>query len=341
MWGRADGDPYNSYYGDEPKSAPPARLRSRIGASLVIVALLGATARGGWLVFVRPAPVRGTGFREMPSVAFTVRCGFSHAASDDPILFPGQRGGSHRHSFFGNRTTDAFSSATSLRGQPTTCDHPGDTASYWLPSPVGAEWTAIRAYYGPGLLAPGELNPYPNGMGLIGGSAPQQVNQSPSRSGSVSDTNQSAMWSCGRAIDEPGWTETPPKCPSSTRLAARIVFGQCVRKSTDDQPLSRLADTAPVQSGTCPSSHPVGIPQLRIRAELSATPSALSSGPLSSLHADFLNAWDTATLQRLIDVCIRGERTADQIKLCGLPGTGPRVAGFGAKPTRRKLSNKA
>lgn len=336
MWGRADGDPCNPYYGDEPQPAPPARLRSRIGASLVIVALLGATARGGWLVFAGPTPIRSNS-RAMPSVAFAVRCGFSHAASDDPILFPGQRGVSHRHSFFGNRTTDAFSSATSLRGHLTTCDDPGDTASYWLPSPIGADWTVIRAYYGVGELDLGNIGPYPEGIGLIGGKTPLHANNKsnglPSSSGSVPApaTSPSAMWSCGRAIDEPGWTKTPPHCPNSKRLTARIVFGQCVQPFTDGQPHNPQVATAPVQSGSCPPSHPVGIPQLRIRAELSATPSALSSGPLLSLHADFLNAWDPQTLQHLIDACIRGQRSATQIKLCGLAGTGPRVGGFGTK----------
>jgi Domain of unknown function (DUF1996) len=144
VWGRAESDPYE----DELPEATPARLRSRIGASLVIVALLGATARGGWLVFAGPIPIRGP--RAMPSVAFVVRCPLSHESSDDPILLPGQAGRSHRHAFFGNTATDASSTVGSLLARSTSCDDPADTAAYWLPTPVGARWTAIRAYYGAG-----------------------------------------------------------------------------------------------------------------------------------------------------------------------------------------------
>lgn len=40
---------------------------------------------------------------------FVVECGFSHVATDDPIVHPGQPGASHEHVFFGNTTTDAAS----------------------------------------------------------------------------------------------------------------------------------------------------------------------------------------------------------------------------------------
>jgi hypothetical protein len=376
VWGRAEGDPYDFFdpeNSNAPQSAPSARLRARIGASLVIVALLGATARGGWLIFAGPVPAPSpapqptaprpsslqvpsltpdpelglsnteTGSSpqaaRMPSVAFVVRCRLSHQASDDPILLPGKPGASHRHSFFGNHTTNASSTGSSLLGGATSCDEPGDTAAYWLPSPIGAQWTSIRAYYDAGQLNPVEISNYPKGIALIGGNPSQHHHHStPKASAKLANkaklvnklvNNSSTMWSCGKAIDEPGWTQTVPQCPTSTTLAARITFGQCVSNAHVGQ--AQWDTTDPNESGVCPPSHPIGIPQLRIRAELSGTPSALSSGPLSSLHADFLNGWDPSTLQHLIDVCIRGQRTADQIKLCGLPGTGPRVSGFGSK----------
>jgi Domain of unknown function (DUF1996) len=378
VWGRADGDPYDPYGSSDPEPAPPAKLRSRVGASLVIVALLGATALGGWLIYAGPTPLPApTQFQPrgpsdpsteistdtstdtttaqsapsgvMPSVAFAVRCRLSHEASDDPMLLPGKPGASHQHSFFGNRTTNASSTVASLLGRQTSCDDLGDTAAYWLPAPVGATWTAIRAYYGAGQLQPSNIAPYPNGLALIGGNPPQHAHHQvsaqeraqatdkpsePQRDQAQSDDTQAAMWSCGRAIDEPGWTVAMPQCASGKQLAARITFGQCVQvpepgQLKPSQPSALTKAVSPKQ-GKCPPNYPLGIPELRIRAELSGTPSALSSGALDSLHADFLNAWDAPTLQNLVDVCIRGQRTADQIKLCGLPGTGPRVTGFGS-----------
>ncbi len=315
----------------------------------------------------------------LPSVSFVVRCRLSHEASDDPILLPGKPGASHLHSFFGNRTTNASSSFASLSGRQTSCDDSGDTASYWLPAPVGAKWTAIRAYYGAGQLNPGDIAPFPDGLALIGGNPryhdghdqhTASVDATHSTSGDHSadtktvdrqaddshsddshsddseaaDTHsadtktadsQAAMWSCGRAINEPGWTVSIPQCATGKQLAARITFGQCVQAPENgepnrSQPLALTEAVSPLD-GKCPTTHQMGIPELRIRAELSGTPSALSSGALNSLHADFVNAWDRPTLRSLVRICIRGQRTAEEIKLCGLAGTGPRVTGFGSR----------
>jgi hypothetical protein len=59
---------------------------------------------------------------------FRVTCASSHRRRDDPIVFQNQSGVSHMHEFFGNRTTDAFSTLTSLRAG-TNCDPLSDSAS--------------------------------------------------------------------------------------------------------------------------------------------------------------------------------------------------------------------
>jgi len=65
---------------------------------------------------------------------FFSNCAFSHMAPDDPIVHPGQPGASHAHTFFGNKTTNAFSTLASLRRGKTTCRTKGDTAAYWIPT---------------------------------------------------------------------------------------------------------------------------------------------------------------------------------------------------------------
>jgi Domain of unknown function (DUF1996) len=425
MWGTADDDPYDDEV--EPTPIGPTRLRSRVGASLVIFALLGATARGGWLIFagpnppmnpLRPAsdnaaagelqagtlartvnsarsiesgapiesvvPARGADPAEsvesavlveslesaMPSVPFVVRCLLSHESKDDPLLLPDRPGQSHLHSFFGNATTNASSTVASLLAQPTSCDDPADTAAYWLPSPVGARWKAIRAYYGSGDLPSKLLSVYPPGFSMIGGTPPkkqsgmvgmpgmsEEVNvadrvgkaglqdaaaklgtprtsapegsvDTPPEQDSGQDSGQLATWSCGRSIDQDGWTLAIPQCPESKPLVARIIFGQCAARQSI-RPNQGLTEVVFAVAGACPAGHPLGVAQLRIRAEIDGEPTAFSSGPLNSLHADFLNAWDQQALGKLHSVCIGGKRTADEIKRCGLPGTGPRVTGFG------------
>lgn len=70
-----------------------------------------------------------------PAIPFRVRCGFSHRNQDDPIVSPGQPGSSHDHTFFGNRSTDAFSTLASLRaGGRTTCNERADRSAYWAPT---------------------------------------------------------------------------------------------------------------------------------------------------------------------------------------------------------------
>jgi hypothetical protein len=65
---------------------------------------------------------------------FIVTCAYSHSSSDDPIGKPGQPGASHHHDFFGNTSTDAFSTVDSMLAAGTTCNRAGDTAGYWMPS---------------------------------------------------------------------------------------------------------------------------------------------------------------------------------------------------------------
>jgi hypothetical protein len=58
---------------------------------------------------------------------------------------------------------------------------------------------------------------------------------------------------------------------------------------------------------TCPASNPVILPRLIIRISWPITNGdavKLASGPAYTLHADFFNAWDPATQQRLVDDCI-------------------------------------
>src|SRR4051812_26325760 len=72
----------------------------------------------------------------LENVNFVSLCRFSRRLPDDPIVHPGQPGVSHDHTFFGNTTTDAFSTPAGLVGKPSTCDPTTDTASYWAPSLV-------------------------------------------------------------------------------------------------------------------------------------------------------------------------------------------------------------
>src|SRR5215813_4615873 len=63
---------------------------------------------------------------EAAAPGWIVSCQYSHSLPDDPIVAFRQPGASHMHDFIGARTTDAFSTATSLTAGGTTCVVPGD-----------------------------------------------------------------------------------------------------------------------------------------------------------------------------------------------------------------------
>lgn len=230
---------------------------------------------------------------------FVVKCAFSHSGSDDPIVHFGHSGASHRHDFFGNRTTGASSTVASLLGAETSCNLRLDTAAYWAPSlfdhgqpvvPLGS-----IAYYRPAPgVDPATLAPYPSGMMMISGdgeaTGPQPV--------------EVAAWSCGSSSDV---RAVPPVCPQSAPLRVRITFPDCwdgVHADSSDH-RSHVARSV---DGKCPSTHAVAIPQLTltIRYPISGDGHelSLSSGSTYSAHADFLNAWDERELTDQIDLCL-------------------------------------
>ena len=259
------------------------------------------------------APVR----RALPSVAFVLTCSRTHTANDDQIVHRGHHGASHRHDFFGNVSTNAWSDAVSLTDTSTTCNESGDRAAYWLPTLHGPGWAPrMRAYYSAGSVAPSMIVAYPTGLQLIAGS--------PSSRGAPGV--DVVAFSCGRGVDEPGWSASPPACRGSTSV--RLTFPQC----WDGLVLEARGNAVAPVGGKCPLTHPVVLPLLRLvvstAGPVSPTGFVTSAGGVNRLHADFLNAWDPSTLDRLVAVCTRGERSSNRdVKQCRTAGTGPRAVG--------------
>ena len=68
--------------------------------------------------------------------AFRFQCKPSHNLYDDPVVYPGQPGLSHLHTFFGNRSSNAYSTYASLRasGDGTCVGGPINRSAYWFPA---------------------------------------------------------------------------------------------------------------------------------------------------------------------------------------------------------------
>lgn len=259
--------------------------------SSVLALAAAATASAG-----AAGPTAGGGghprFHRGPAY-FAVACGFSHRNQDDPIVFPGQPGRSHDHTFFANRSTDALSTPESLRaaGQ-MTCRLRADTAAYWVPTllvsgrPV--EPLAVVAYYVRRTFEP--VEPFPAGLKVIAGNAAAQSAQS----------ERVTFWSCGRAR-----SSTVPTCLGGRRSSLRlhVNFPNCWDGNRLDS-ADHKSHLAYSSDGTCPASHPVEVPALSLVVYygiVGGPDAELSSGGQFSGHADFVNAWDQEKLARLVD----------------------------------------
>jgi hypothetical protein len=240
---------------------------------------------------------------------FVVECGFSHAAADDPIVAPGHAGHSHRHVFFGNTSTSADSTAEDLSRGGTTCDQQLDLASYWAPAlydhGVMVTPNDAVAYYRPGVgIDPTTVEPYPYGLKVVAGDP---------RAGRPQSLDVVA-WSCGTGSAR---APTPPTCPPGRPLRMAVSFPDCWDGERVDSP-DHAAHMARSEGGACPASHPVPVPQLLLAISYPVTGGghalSLASGPVSTAHADFFNAWDEAKLRTEVETCIHRNLT------CGVAG---------------------
>jgi hypothetical protein len=251
---------------------------------------------------------KATTMAQLRGVSFVSGCGFSHRNTDDPIVFPGQPGLSHDHTFLGNNTTNAFSTVASLQGQSTSCRRPNDTAAYWVPtliSPSGAAVTprAATVYYRRHTLAP--LQAFPTGFRMIAGNSKSTTPQAMSIT----------TWNCG---PDGGVRpqSTVPTCPDAKAhgLALHVAFPDCWDGVSLDTP-DHKSHMAYSMKGKCPADHPVAMPALQVNARYASTGGAgfvLASGGQYSGHADFFNAWNQQALQGLVTGCLNALRHCQQ-----------------------------
>jgi Domain of unknown function (DUF1996) len=255
-------------------SAAPDKVEGAVSPEME-----AASARGGY----------GAGY-------FAVVCGFSHRNRDDAIVFARQPGRSHEHTYFGNRSTDAFSTPASLREDGrTTCRLRADTAAYWVPTLLvdgrAVEPLAMVAFYV--RRTSDQVDAFPAGLKIVAGDASARSAQS----------RRVTSWSC--AVRGSERSSTIPTCPGARfgGLRLHVNFPDCWDGERLDSPNHR-SHMAYSSDGACPRSHPVELPALSqvVYYGVSGGPtSELSSGGDFSGHADFVNAWHQPTLERLVD----------------------------------------
>lgn len=243
---------------------------------------------------------------------FVVECGFDRFLADDPIVHPGDPGGSHLHQFFGAVDVHAGSTDDDLRAADTTCDQQADTASYWAPALVTAAGETVEperaiAYYRAGPdVEPTSVVPYPPGFMTVAGDH-TAVDPQPT---SV------VAFGCGSGIAR---ASAPTEC-GSTNPTMVITFQDCWNGVDARSPVVPNPDAhvSYSRAGECPPDFPVAIPQLQLAIEfpVGTDPDGLqlASGNIHTGHADFWNTWNQEKLRNEVTRCIHRDLA------CGVSG---------------------
>ena len=268
------------------------KLRRRSKAELLVLgAFLAAGATALPALALRaaadPDPTRFPG-----GPYFVIGCGVSHMNNDDPIAFPDKPGASHNHTFIGNRTVDAQTTAASLLGGESSCEDVGDSSAYWVPT-LFAGRRALRPLVGVGYYVRRTSEPvraFPAGLMMIAGNARARKPQALSVVG----------WGCG-GFGAPPRSAAVPTCPADKALHLRATFPGCWNGRDLDSP-DHQRHMAYASGGRCPRSHPVAVPTLvliLLYPETERVQPIQASGRFGT-HADFINGWDQDTLAKLV-----------------------------------------
>jgi hypothetical protein len=284
-----------------PTTAPTPTPTGSSTAGWVSVDPVRQAADTAAFFALTPRPITGNVVRV---AEFNAGCTVSHHLNDDPIIFPGMPGASHAHTFLGNTSTNASSTNASLLGHTvTTCTPAEDLSAYWIPSLLQngtvIDPAGVTVYYGSRLADPSRTQPFPPGFRMIAGDAKLQVPSSGNQFWCAGPGGQT-----GRSTDG-NW----PICAPTANLTYQLVFPDCWDGVHLDSPNHKdhVGPTGP--DGTCASGKfPITIPSLSFVIDYpvhgTTAGFTLASGMASSMHGDFMNAWQPAAQAARVRNCI-------------------------------------
>ena len=202
-----------------------------------------------------PPDFRGAG-DDVGKVAFLkgiarFKCLESHAAYNDPIVYPDMPGHAHLHSFWGNDLTDANSTAESLftSGNTTCQGNYLNRSAYWVPALLAPEydsmgkrigWQAVvkdadpRAvarglfhetyYYSAVVTDVSSITVPPTGLRIIAGNASATASLTANNK-VMDDPNYIVHWYCAQRRSKPhrlqNYDNHIPECPLTYDAAGR------------------------------------------------------------------------------------------------------------------------
>jgi hypothetical protein len=240
---------------------------------------------------------------------FQANCSTNHDAPNDPIVFPGQAGASHMHSFMGSTTTNERTTTGSLFAGTTSCVTPQDKSGYWFPTLYNGT-TVIHPtgpqviYYKSGVYDYRTVRPFPKGLRFVVGSPSATQAQFQNNPGAVEG------WECGDLSKN--W-DFPANCVAGSQLNVRMQSPSCWDGVHLDSPDHKSHMAYPAVEGlriVCPADHPVALPMIEFKMAFPVSGDMsqvhLASGRGYSWHYDFFNAWDPTVQEALVRHCIDG-----------------------------------
>lgn len=247
--------------------------------------------------------------------SFVVTCYPTGIAKNDPIVFPGQAGMSHMHSFFGAKGVNQNTAASTLsQATSSQCGsyYDGiDLSAYWIPTlykngqQVYRDDGSIqlRAYYKRAGGPDGEPvdQAWPRGLKIIAGDM------------HATSAQPEVLYFCANTVDTGSQGKASsvfPSCDSDETLVAKLQFPDCwdgkYLDSSDHK--SHMAYSSGSRN-TCPSDHPVKIAQLTFEAWFygvngSGSSFSWASGGPYSFHGDVMSMWQPRPAANLVNQCI-------------------------------------
>ena len=269
--------------------------------------------------------------------AFRFLCAPSHNAADDPIVYPGQPGKSHLHTFFGNTGTNAFSTYQSLRTSGGgTCNNMLNRSAYWVPAmmtPAGKVVMPnyVSIYY----KRRPDTDPFCKTEGIACIALPRGLRYVFGYNMANPASGATPEWVCDNNNTVTGPFKTIPEaaktCPVGAMLGARLSSPSCWDGKNLDSAdhRSHMAFTSYGNWGyqKCPATHPYVLPTFSIAAWYKVDGTLDRSGdmaadartwylssdrmagmawqtPGTTFHSDWFGAWDDSIMQLWTAHCI-------------------------------------
>ncbi len=291
-------------------------LRPKLLAALAIVLALFLSLLPNWAM-AHDTP-------DESDAEWQILCTIEHQRADDPIVHPGHPGASHMHSFYGNTSTKASSTTSSLMSARSTCGRnmqTSDHSAYWVPALYKTDADGPRTlitsrdqlmfiYYvrAGGPKGP-KVKPFPPGLRMVAG----DMNATSTQSSKIVE------WTCGGGGPTSGRI---PSCSDPKQpIHASLGFPSCWDGKHLDSADHKSHMAYAADNGTCPRTHPVSLPKVSYEIDypgITGGPSyELASGGRYSMHGDFFAAWDARVQNALVSECLNEARDCIDINRDG------------------------